>query len=412
MFALDNLLFSQQSLHSVLHAHLASVKDRIRKISKDQFLANSDEQVSAYVFSEMEILPLTIYRDRTVLSEPLETKNQRKSLLDEVINVDSVETILSIPYTGESDLWKFQPSSFDSNLPRGSVVPDRRNDQVGILKVKLIYTQREFSSDEVNREIDRIFGSIDKYIQSVKRDIDSHNQKLRAEISRQVRQRREQLGAMENTLQKLNIPIARRDGAPDINTLPIRRKVVEPLSSQKPSQPEYAISDEAYANILNVLRHEGISFERTPATFAVHDEEELRDILLAHLNSHFQGQATGETFRKKGKTDICIDFENRAAFVAECKLQKGRQALLDALDQLLGYLTWRDVKAALVLFNKNVAGFKQIQEKVLGILQEHQNHHISEFLSKESEWNLMLRSKEDSERLINVRVFLFNLHTS
>jgi hypothetical protein len=163
---------------------------------------------------------------------------------------------------------------------------------------------------------------------------------------------------------------------------------------------------------LLVLRHEGISFERTPTTYAVHDEEELRDILLAHLNSYFKGQATGETFRKNGKTDICIEFENRAAFVAECKLWRGNQAVIEAINQLLGYLTWRDVKAALIIFNKDVAGFKQIQDKVLNILREHPNCVRAEFLPGTSEWRMILRSREDAERLITLRVLLFNLYTT
>ena len=183
------------------------------------------------------------------------------------------------------------------------------------------------------------------------------------------------------------------------------------LPSQSLS-PEYQISDAIYDEILKIIFHEGASFERTPTTYAKLDEEELRNILLAHLNTTYLGQATGETFRKKGKTDICIEFENRAAFVAECKLWKGEKAVLQAIDQLLGYLTWRDVKAALVLFNKDVSGFKQIQEGVLDILRKHPNCVRARPLTNQSEWDLVLRSRENSERLITVRVFLFNLHIS
>jgi hypothetical protein len=206
--------------------------------------------------------------------------------------------------------------------------------------------------------------------------------------------------------------LEKRNGVPDFTELPIRRRIVEPLPSQKKSEQEYGISDKDYDLILNVIHHEGISYERTPKTFAVHGEEELRDILLAHLNSYFKGAAAGETFRKKGKTDICIEFKNRAAFVGECKLWKGDKALLEAIDQLLRYLTWRDVKAALIVFNKDVAGFKQIQEKTLNILQSHSNCVHAECVSKDCEWHMILKSKDDAERMIAVRIFLFNLNTS
>jgi len=413
MNASEIYLFSQRRLYDVLQAHLISAKDRVFSISKEQFLANDDEQVASHVFSKMEIVPLAIYRDRAVMSEPRETRLKREDRhLGEVFNVDGVEVELSIPYSGESDLWVCRPSSDDYNHPRGSISPSRGNDQAGIVKVKLVYTQNEFQSENVNREIDNVFHSIGKYTDWIKKDIEAHNPQLKAEITRLVRQRREQLGAIHNTLKTLNIPIARRDGAPDMTELPVQRKVIEPLPSKTQSQPEYGISDSIYDHVLSVIRHEGISFERTPITFAKHDEEELRDILLAHLNSYFKGQATGETFRKKGKTDICIEFENRAAFVAECKLWKGRKEILEAIDQLLGYLTWRDVKAAIVIFNKGVSNFSQIQEKVLGILREHPNCVSAEYLPEESEWRMTLRSKEDPERFIVVRIFLFNLYTS
>jgi hypothetical protein len=73
-------------------------------------------------------------------------------------------------------------------------------------------------------------------------------------------------------------------------------------------------------NILTIIRHDGRTFEATPKTYAVHDEEELRDIIRAHLNGHYKGDATGETFRRAGKTDLRIEAESRTAFVAECKV--------------------------------------------------------------------------------------------
>ena len=42
----------------------------------------------------------------------------------------------------------------------------------------------------------------------------------------------------------------------------------------------------------------------------------------------FDGRAVGEAFRHKGKTDICVEHENRAAFVAECKMWTGANSWL------------------------------------------------------------------------------------
>ena len=92
--------------------------------------------------------------------------------------------------------------------------------------------------------------------------------------------------------------------------------------------------------------------ERHPSIYSNKDEETLRDHFLMVLSPHFQS-ATGETFNKKGKTDILIRHEKENVFVAECKFWSGIKAFHKTIDQLLGYLTWRDSKAAVVSFVRN-----------------------------------------------------------
>ena len=81
-------------------------------------------------------------------------------------------------------------------------------------------------------------------------------------------------------------------------------------------------------------------------------EEQIRDLILVNLNGHYEGNATGETFNGLGKTDILIRASGRNVFVAECKFWSGSKAMHAAINQILGYLTWRDTKAALLVFSK------------------------------------------------------------
>ena len=141
----------------------------------------------------------------------------------------------------------------------------------------------------------------------------------------------------------------------------------------------------------------------------VHNEEELRDIVLANLNSVYEGDATGEQFRKKGKTDICIEDSNRAAFVAECKIWRGEENLTAAVDQLLGYLTWRDCKTALIVFNKEISGFVPLQPKLEEALREHAMCEGPITCGQAGEWRFRFRSAEDTDHKVTVHVFFFNL---
>lgn len=409
MIITDNRLFSEHDLSDVFRGHLLGVQKEVDKITKDLFQTNADEQIVQHLYSKMEISPLEIHPEASEITEPLESKIQKRGRFQDVIYVKGVELDYSLPYSGESDLWEYRTSTFTFNPPNGNIQPDRKTDLIGIIKIKFFFPDSEFTPENVKTEIDKAVKGISEYLAWSKKDVLLHNNQLLVEIKRSVTQRRDRLGGIQATLEKLEIPIRKREGAPTTIKLPIKKKIIPTLTPKRKSDPDYGISNQNYEQILNVIRHEGATFERTPSTFAVHNEEELRDILLAHLNGHFEGQAAGEVFRKKGKTDISVEFKNRAAFIAECKIWSGDSKLLEAVDQLLGYLTWRDVKTALIIFNKDVAGFTNIQEKLPEIHKTYTN-----FVAIESptpgEWRLRVRSTEDEKRIIEVHVFLFNLY--
>ena len=109
--------------------------------------------------------------------------------------------------------------------------------------------------------------------------------------------------------------------------------------------------------------------ERCPSSFASLDEEAIRTHFLIQLNGHYEGSATGETFNSSGKTDILIRADNRNVFIAECKFWDGRKSFSKSIDQLLGYLAWRDSKCALLIFNKrkdSTAVRKRMHEMMIG----------------------------------------------
>ncbi|WP_420267153.1 hypothetical protein [Candidatus Magnetominusculus dajiuhuensis] len=266
-------------------------------------------------------------------------------------------------------------------------------------------TDAKASEDEIAMQIARI----NEWIACSREDIESHNKKLKNCIKGNVTDRRKRLGDNEKFISSLNIPLKKRLGAPGLTPIPLRIREVKPLTSKK-QQPEYGISDEDFEYILKVIRHGGRTYETAPETFAIHGEDGLRDITLAILNSHFEGAATGETFRKFGKTDIKIESDNRAAFVAECKLWKGEKEVSKAIDQLLCYLTWRDCKAALVIFNKDAAKFSDIQKKIPDIIKGHPKFIRPIIVPEGGEWRFIIKSQEDDEQHITLHVFLFNLY--
>ena len=100
---------------------------------------------------------------------------------------------------------------------------------------------------------------------------------------------------------------------------------------------------------LEICLNMSVVMERNPKTFREFSEEFIRDVFLLVLNAFFEGRATGETFNKKGKTDILIRYNNDNVFISECKFWKGPKMLENTIDQLLNYITWRDTKSAIFI---------------------------------------------------------------
>ena len=239
-----------------------------------------------------------------------------------------------------------------------------------------------------------------------------YNESLPDLVQQAVNHRRDRLGRHNDIATLLDIPLATRPGAPSIAAVKVevRRPPALPAPPRTGLAPEPGITDETFEHILRFLRHQGRTFERTPTTYAVHHEEDLRNIILAQLNGHFQGDAVGEAFRAKGKTDICIEQDNRAAFVGECKVWTGPASLVAALDQLLGYLTWRDSKAALIMFNSKNKGLTKLLETIPEALRTHSLLLRNLPCSEAGEWRVQMRSTEDAGRRVTVHAFVFNLY--
>jgi hypothetical protein len=215
--------------------------------------------------------------------------------------------------------------------------------------------------------------------------------------------RRNNADIINKALEIMNIPLKRNQNAPSM--IPLKRKLIRPSMPTAQREQSYEILEDDYNHILGVIRHVGATFERARKTFSKLDEEELRDVILADLNGHYMGLATSETFRNKGKTDINIEFENRAAFVGECKIWKGDKIFQETLDQLIGYLTWRDNKNAMIFFNKKNKGFKAVQDKINELISGLKG--CSQINTKAGEWEFKLNTT-DYEKTIHV--FLFNIY--
>lgn len=163
-----------------------------------------------------------------------------------------------------------------------------------------------------------------------------------------------------------------------------------------------------YEKILDCIHLIGKMFERLPSTYSGKEEEHLRDHILVTLGAAMIGSTTGETFNKRGKTDILVRSAGNNEFIGECKYWHGKEVYQDTITQLLSYLSWRDNKAAIILFVPNKE-FSSVMSKIKESTPLHPN--FSKLISEQDEtWlNYEFKMNEDAERKLKIAVMAYHV---
>jgi hypothetical protein len=408
-------LFATESLDAMLRRRTSDMAGHIDQISQEQFLVSSDEDLIAHLLPTFSIEPLELHEDQRSMQQSETSvdvsRDRSRVFMPDTrgpVYIPGTRIEIAVPFSGEAWLFAYKTNPSLSVFPRGVV--DIRD---GRRQVNLTFDRaHDVQPESIKRDVEDSLRILRQCVEFSAAQVRTFNTYVRQNLVSAISGRRARLQKHSSLADILDIPLAAKAGAPPLKPIMVETKRPPSLPNAPKSglKPEPGISDDVYEKILGVIRHEGRTFETTPATFSKFVEEELRDLLVAHLNGHFQGKAAGEVFRKLGKTDICIQEENRSAFVGECKVWGGAAQVSGDIDQLLGYLTWRDSKAAMIVFNKSVKGFAATQEALINAIREHP-HFVKELGSNEpGEWRVVMRSQEDEGRRVTVHVFAFNIY--
>lgn len=307
---------------------------------------------------------------------------------------------LTVPFTGDKDFFSIQPTTYDTAPPRAIVETDH---------IVIRVSGRELAPDQVKKALNDALDHIDKYLGWQRESADKVNADLPGLIRNAVESRKAKLLKDRNLIASLGFNLKVRPDASKTYAPPqIRRKIAPTRpASAAPFKPEPALAEDDYQHILKVVEGMTKTMERNPTTFAKLDEEALRDMYLVPLNGHFEGAATGETFNASGKTDIIIRVEDRNIFVAECKIWRGPKYLNEAIDQLLSYLTWRDTKTAIVVFNRN-RDFSAVLRAIQETMTAHPHKKRGPVTEGETRFRYVFGNPTDHNREIIVTVLAFD----
>jgi hypothetical protein len=240
-----------------------------------------------------------------------------------------------------------------------------------------------------------------------------YNGQLEGLVTTQLKARKNKLLADAGMTAAIGLPMKKREGQASTYAIPVSRRVpkIEQIKVSGTFSPEPALSTEDYLEILQIVRNMVRVMELSPHAFVSMGEEDLRSHFLVQLNGVFQGQATGETFNFQGKTDILICAEGKNVFIGECKFWKGEKAFLATIDQLLSYLSWRDTKTAVILFNRN-ANFTAVLARIAETTPKHPNFKRDLGKSDDSSFRYVFVQPNDPNREVMLTVMAFDIPTA
>jgi hypothetical protein len=306
-----------------------------------------------------------------------------------------------IPYDGDEILFKCQPSQYSSCPPRAILHGT---------ELVIIYKGRDLNKDKIAQEFNQLLGQIEGYAAVVNRDIAVFNNTYVDKLKQIIESRKTQYLDTKGLAASFGFPL-HESNLPKTYIVPIEKKKIlfeKPKVRNGTYLPEPEIEASIYESILKVIMDMVHVMERSPSTFSNLKEEDLRQHFLVQLNGHFEGRATGETFNYEGKTDILIRHEGKNLFIAECLIWQGKKYLLEKIDQLLGYTTWRDTKTAVLIFNKN-KNFSDVVNQITDVVKEHPNFLKQIDYKNESGFRFSIKQKHDVSREIVLTVLCFNI---
>jgi hypothetical protein len=405
----DGLLFATRDLRTVLESHERQMYDQLAGIQPDEFLAMPAETLAESFIDQYRIEVPVLQYDQITVEQAEAQVDVRRDRGREIYDrshpfyLVGTEVAVYVPFEGDGNLFACTPSTRNYNPPSGEV---RQSELV------LRFTRLDHDADAVKAVIDHNLGSVQQYLGWIAADARTFNDELPGKVGATIEQRREKLLADRGLVGALGYELRVREDAPKTYAVPMRLRevpIARPRSKRgEPFKPQPTLLMEPYEHILGILQNMVEVIERSPTAFARMKEEHLRQHFLVQLNGQYEGQATGETFNFEGKTDILIRAGGKNIFIAECKYWRGPKTLKDAVDQLLGYASWRDTKTAILLFNRTKK-LSDVLSKIPDVMRAHSSFIREAEVPEETAFRYVLAHKDDPSREIIVTVLVFDV---
>lgn len=401
----DNMMenpFNKYYLSEYINAYRKNLNEDIDKLEITN--STNTDQIIERLISKATIEPIEIGVPQP--SEPKETTRQRKNMWGELYNQKVFEIFVSIPFDGNKDLFYCIPST-------STVVYLDKGVSINSGKITATIVLEDLDTSKYNSEISKIVGTLKTNLPSIHSEIKPWNDNLENYIRQALEKRRGVVSKKHDFMEKIGLSVNPNSDKYLIPNPVVKRRIPKPVSETTTTTRKELIpvlQDEVYKDIKDVIYNIGQAIERKPLLYKGKQEEDLRDVFLLFMETRYESTSgIGEAFNKKGKTDILLKYakDGTNLFVAECKFWKGQKSFLKAIDQLLGYLTHRDSKTALMIFidQKELTSVIQTAKKEI-VNHPNFSKHLIDNYNTSITYEMTL--PDDSKKKILMEVMFFH----
>ena len=293
----NDYLFRGVDSFSVQRQQTESMKSEIAGMDANRLLNTNVDDLVGYLAEKYEIEVPELIEGEMVVDQREAQRDvsgdpMRRFFYDRhqgPIMVTGTEILLEVPFSGDPQMFRVQPSTYNLNPPQGTV-------QGNILTTTL--WGDNLNADQVRGQVNTWLGEVRQHLQWQRDSFPNFNVALAQQARDAVVGRRDQLLRNQNLVASLGIPLKRRPGAPETYVAPeVRRKLAPkiPPATAGAFKHEPTMEEAEYQHILGVMENMAHVLERIPKAFYNLDEKGLRTHFLVQLNGHYEGQATGET---------------------------------------------------------------------------------------------------------------------
>lgn len=398
--------FGGKSFHEYQAETTKQICSEIENKEKEYILSVDEKAYKDYLKDKYILELLEVFPEGEEILTP------QKVIIDRVdpyrnhkYQIEAYNCTIQFPFTGTPNLFSLSPTR---KILTGHEINVDSKRKI----VSFSFTIDKQDPALFNKEKNEAFGNAFANLKNINADAEVWNNSLDSLIDRTFKKVKDNYLGENNFFEAIKVKVDQNTKSVFVPPTIEKKAIPQPTAPKKQFTAVPTWPMELYEDTLTVLYQQGRSMEQKPSTYRGRDEEDIRDYFITLLETRYTGSVvTGETFNKKGKTDILIKYQDGSnLFVGECKWWGGVNEFNAAINQLFDrYLTWRDSKTALLFFVKNKE-MSAVCDKIKEAAQKHPYFKRFVISKGDGRYSFIFHLPGDPEKEVFLEIMAFHFN--